>query len=201
MNYEYKPNTIDKKLLEEKGINERDLISLQVRYKNALESIIKEVIDVKEIDNLIESVSFEIPTNLDEDSFYSHFSSLKSKYFYVRNNIHIERLSKEDIETLKTNDNHEELVLRTLREVISEKGDMVCYGAALPKYFAPSRDLVIVFAYKKAKCTIKENKEFSDKIEEVFERIKSPIESKLNIKVSKIIYDGYEKAEGIIFQQ
>ena len=100
----------------------------------SIEEVLKSLINFKELDDYC-TKKMQIPINDDwEDNFYHKFSTLNSKYIFLRNNIHIEKLKNEDIEKIKRaifNENllDKEFVLRTLKEILYENGILwSCYG-------------------------------------------------------------------------
>lgn len=91
---------------------------------------------------------------------YQYLCSDDLDYFYLRNNLYIERLTSEEYEYLKnidSNSEEDEFIEKTLQKVITELPDRkvsLCFGSDNLKYFKPNGSLIIGIRYD----------EFSDKI-------------------------------------
>lgn len=111
----------------------------------------------KELEKRIDSFP-EVPSS--EKDLYQHLSEGYLKYFYLRNNIYIERLTKEQLNylfsiyqsgNLKLNSQYEKFINDTYLKVIleneNEKGVNVNYGPDNLKYYKPSNSIVIGVRY------------------------------------------------------
>lgn len=111
----------------------------------------------KELEKRIDSFP-EVPSS--EKDLYQHLSEGYLKYFYLRNNIYIERLTKEQLNylfsiyqsgNLKLNSQYEQFINDTYLKVIleneNEKGVNVNYGPDNLKYYKPSNSIVIGVRY------------------------------------------------------
>jgi len=95
----------------------------------------------------------------DQMDIYQYLSSSNLKYFYLRNNIHMERLTQEELNFFMNKlDNNDELIDEatekmiesTINKVLSEKeGDSILtnYGPESSQFYAPRNSLIIGFRY------------------------------------------------------
>lgn len=116
---------------------------------------------LKDYDNyLLNSELNFVSINDDRQDVYQKLCNDKLKYFYVRNNLYLSRLSKEEFEYLKriymTNDFGlnsitENFIQNTYKKVIAEEigveNTLIHYGPVSPRFFAPIDALVIGFRY------------------------------------------------------
>ena len=100
------PRSYSIEMAEEKGLaadglfNER-FFTLQALYRNVLEAEIISKYDLRLYDDAIGDSSFQFRAEQPERmSFYQKYSTLDTRYIYLRNNIHIERLSEEQLALL-----------------------------------------------------------------------------------------------------
>lgn len=100
MKIEYLPDTYDKKRIEENGWTEEQFLSLQEKYRTDFIHDLLDTIDIDKIKSIITSCPSTIPVIEDQEYNFYHRSAIIDKYLYVRNNIHIERLSQEELEEL-----------------------------------------------------------------------------------------------------
>lgn len=187
MKYQYMPDSYNWELLEKKGINIEDFLKLQKKYRTGLENVLKKFIDFEEIDRNIEQDGLDIPVVLDEEqNFYRRFSTLNSKYVFLRNNFHIENLTEEEIRQLIHNQAVSiDFLNQTLSRVIFEEGDYTLFGPSSKKELVKSKSIVFEFAFDQKKC-----KEFDqlmrieDTYENVFNKIQEKLKPNLNIPIS-----------------
>lgn len=153
INYKYIPNSYDYSLINEKQIDKEKFLRLQIKYKNDFEKLLLKIIDFKKIDEYINSFNLNIPyISNQENNFYYKYSILESKYLYLRNNIHIENLSNEDIEiianALKNNlDLNLDFFNKTFKHVLYEKGDYSMFGIPMLRNKVSSKSIIFEFAY------------------------------------------------------
>jgi len=144
--------------------------SIYSLYMELLYKYLMKKIDIVTYDNKLRSIGFDKIIEDDMD-FYQMFSTTNLNYFYIRNNLYMERLDSSDVEFLgdrviKQNDNldkeAEEFVERTYKKLIFENvtGDyntnfVINFGPDSPKFYTPVNSLVIGIRYKED--LIKEN--------------------------------------------
>ena len=198
MKYKYIPDSININILEQKDLSYEKILELQIKYRESFENIIKEYIDFKDIDNLIEDLPFNIPLiNDTEYNFYHKFSTLGSKYVFIRNNIHIERLEENELQIVINAINNNTLldkqfVLDTISKVMFEEGNTACYGTALPENMIKAKSITFEFAYEDYKCDIQQGRMVKEKFSKVFKYILEKLGNYLNVEYSIIIFNGFD---------
>lgn len=103
-----------------------------------------------------------IKVQKDDMDMYQYLCSDDLNYFYLRNNLYIERLTSEELDYLKNVDvssEENEFIEKTLQKVITEFPDedenlKLCFGGDNLKFFKSNGSLIIGVRYD----------EFSDKI-------------------------------------
>lgn len=141
----------------------KEYINLYNLYRKLFTEYIIKKIKLDKYDNEVkESVLkfYEVPK--EEMDVYQYFSSEELKYFYIRNNIYIERLTDEELKFLKNKiekDNYDldsdtrDIIENTYQKVIYEgnieddKKYITLYGPNNRSYLAPSDSIVIGFRY------------------------------------------------------
>ena len=136
-------------------------------YRKFYTEYIIEKFNLKKYDSQISesNLKFEVLEEKRLD-IYQYFSSDILKYFYVRNNIYVERLSEEHKKFLlekfekkdfKYDEKTKEIIKNTYRDIIYE-GDIdnkkkatISYGPESAPFFAPKDAIVIGVRYDKAK--------------------------------------------------
>ncbi|WP_271715377.1 hypothetical protein [Anaeromicropila herbilytica] len=104
---EISPQSYNFELAEEKGLLKGETFSkkylrMQSLYKKALEQYLMKKIDIKKYDDeLANSKLHFIPGDKDKRCFYQVYDYMGLTFFYLRNNIHIEKLDSDDLELLK----------------------------------------------------------------------------------------------------
>lgn len=190
--YTYIPDTYNYNNIEAKFESMDSFIEYQNKYKTKFEEYLYKLINFNEIDAYIKSQDVYIPRVLDENyNFYHSKSGLKSSFIFVRNNIHLENLSDEDIKSLIENDQiDDDFFNRTYKSVLHEDGDKCFFGTPRDSTLAPSDSIVIEFAYNINNC---DDLEQLSKIKEVinysFDFLKKEFATKTDIKVSFVVYD------------
>jgi len=128
------PPSLDLKLAKEKNLcdgNEfsNEYLYIQAFYRKTFEHYIVNEIDLEKYNNILKESNLRfIPCDEVKQNVYQRLSKLGFEFIYLRNNIHIERLSKEDIELIKNEMkqnimSEEELfdfIRRTQSEVLSQ---------------------------------------------------------------------------------
>lgn len=108
-----------------------------------------------------------IPVASEDKDLYQHAAEGYLKYYYLRNNIYVERLSTEDKNYLLSLDDYtltkekEEFIERTYLDVILENNNMmgmnVNYGPNSAQYYKPSDAIIIGVRYNQFKNLKEEN--------------------------------------------
>lgn len=138
-------------------------MELYYLYRKLFTQYIIEKLNLKMYDEKIENSGLDFKINNEEDmDVYQYFSSNALKYFYIRNNIYIEKLDDSSVKILKRKikaNNYEldeearELIENTYRTVIFEdslKDGSLCmtlFGPNSINYFARNDALVIGVRY------------------------------------------------------
>lgn len=120
-------------------------------------------LELKEYDEEIANSKLNFrPSNKDDMDFYQYFSSEELKYFYIRNNIYIDKLSEIEDNFLQNkidNNNYnldieaEKFIEATYEKVIFEdvlnNGDtcITIYGPDSSSFMAPNNAVVVGFRY------------------------------------------------------
>ncbi len=141
---------------------------------------------------------------------YQHLSEGYLKYFYLRNNIYIERLSKEQINYLfeiyksgsfKLDEQTEKFINDTYLNVIlenkDEKGVNINYGPDNIKYYKPSNSIVVGVRYNQFEKLSTNDDDFDSfassegQINILSSFLEHKIRSENNIPFNVIKYDDY----------
>lgn len=192
MNYVYIPDSYNNNLIKEKYKSEEEFLNIQILYRQKFESILKKYIDFKSIDIVIKNKNINIPEVEDtEYNFYHKYTTLDSKYVFLRNNFHVENLTKDEIKRLLTNDiNDVTFFNSTLSKVIFEDGDETFFGIPTDEVKIKSRSLVFEFAFDQTKIeNIEELKEINNIIKQTEEYLKENIKGVFRATPSFIVYN------------
>ena len=102
INKDIYPDDFDLTLAQQKGIgSEKDYVKVQDNYAMLLGSWLNSLYDFQAADAKLDAEGFLPPEEERQDYYYTR-AIPGSKYFYLRNNIHVERLSQEQIDYLKS---------------------------------------------------------------------------------------------------
>ena len=129
MIYKFIPNSYNYNSISELEGLGFDILKLQVYYKQCLERVLNSIFNFSNIDKYIGGLNFPVPIINDKEyNFYRKYSILGSKYVYLRNNIHLERLTKEELSLIKESFYNKKLldidfIYKTLGKVLFEDGD------------------------------------------------------------------------------
>ena len=188
MKYIFVPDSYDYNIIKN-NFSEEEFLELQNKYRNSIEEMLSKIIDFKQLDEKITKV-LKVPVVEDKDyNFYHKFSNLGSNYIYLRNNIHIERLSKEDVERLKSNNIDEDYIKRTLPNVMYEEGEATFFGNPIMEKLVNSKSLVFEFAYDQTKLeTVQEINIVERMGNELKKYLETIIRNSLNLPTSFIQY-------------
>lgn len=194
MKYKFYPNTYDYSKI--KVIGEKEFLSLMIKYRNDFELFLSRIINFKSIDAFIYSLGGSIPAVNDiEYNFYHKYSSLGSNYIFLRNNIHIENLSDEEINVIrsaiynkKVLDN--EFLMNTYKRVLYEDGDYTMFGIPMKKNMVPSKAVVFELSYDQKKLTQVSQLKVIDKAKEMVDNfIKEEIKKRLDTDIYLLVYN------------
>lgn len=105
-------------------INDKYL-KIYIIYKYGLELYLNKLLDIKKYDLLLQNSNLYFDETKEKD-FYQYYNTLDTKYFYLRNDLHIERLEQNDIEkilSLDLNNNISDLITlisKTYQKIIKK---------------------------------------------------------------------------------
>ncbi len=185
MKYKFIPDSIKDEDIALFNINQDEFLNLQIDYKQAFEKILQEEVDFCIFDNWINKINTNLPVVNDKEfNFYRRYSDLGSDYIYLRNNIHIERLSFDELNRLKSGITRD-FLLKTYKKVLFEDGDYTYFGNATDMNLIPSKSLVFEFAFDGKECkNLEEYNFYKHYKDQIFKFVAKPIETKLNCAVS-----------------
>lgn len=158
MKYQCIPDTYNKRKIEEKGFSDLEFENLQKKYIESFEKWLMQKIDLSNINQCIANCKSSIPVMEDKEyNIYHKNSSLGNDYLYLRNNVHIENLSEQELSELYNSilaeeSLAEEFLHKTIAKVLYENGDATYYGIPSPESEVPSKSIVLEFAYDQKKC-------------------------------------------------
>ena len=137
-------------------------LNLTSYYYHMLNKYVISKLGLQEYDDALKNSPFNFVATSEENmDLYQSLASDEMSYFYVRNNVYVERLTKEERRFLKArmeeanvelDDEMINVLDETMPKVISESTNleqqgMVNFGPLNKQYFAPSNSLVIGFRY------------------------------------------------------
>ena len=163
-------------------LDEEMYLILQVKYRNGFIKYLSSFINFDELIN--EMKNNNIPVIEDKEyNFYHNDYLINSDYLFIRNNIHIENLSDEDLSYLQKFDNEDDMennnfYNRTYKNVMFEPGEYVSYGLfPNDSNIKKSNAIVFEFAYDQKKC---ESLEQLNKIKETIKNTSNKIKQSMN---------------------
>ena len=138
-----------------------EYVNLYSTYHNLITQYMANKMGLSLIDRTIENSSLNYVSIKEEDmDIYQYLSSDIMNYFYLRNDIHLERLDDNEIAFLKNLSNNEQVELneeiilyiestmsKALSSLIDEPNVLATYGPNAMEYKVPSNSLVIGFRY------------------------------------------------------
>ena len=148
---------INKGLYKNNSFNDK-YYKLYRNYRILLDKYLLKKLSLDTYDNRISTSNLKfIPVKEEDMDFYEYISAMNLKYIYLRNNIYVEKLSPQDIDTLlsisfKTLNNPTkeiyDIIESTYINVIDENSeeDMVSlsrYGPDNDRFWFPSNEIVI----------------------------------------------------------
>ena len=169
-------------------------------YSDYLERFLIKHTRIKNIDDTLDMNPLFNCVNDEDKDFYQELST-KLKFFYIRNNLHIENLSSDESKFLMNkiiNDEYEfdteteDFIRKTYKRVIAElplqeQEAYINYGPEVEYFYAPSNALIIGLRYDE-----KDRNNLIDKkiiLEDYISMLENDISNKLNLSVRVIIYD------------
>lgn len=180
-------------------------------YSNLLIQFLIKKYHLLDVDKELEKRADSFPevSSLDKD-LYQQLSEGYLKYFYLRNNIYIERLTKEQLSylfsiyqsgNLKLTSQHEKFISDTYLNVIlenkNEKGVNVNYGPDNLKYYKPSNSIVIGVRYNQFQNLSNDENSFSSfassegKIQILANFLEYKVKQESDIPFSVVKYDDF----------
>lgn len=168
--FEY-PQIRNNDLLVEKGFkiddDNSEYFKLLNNYKKLFESYLKDKLPLQLIDDNMKSSDLKfVPVKEEDMDFYQISSTMGLNYIYLRNNLYIENLSKEDLEifyTLETfDDKAKEFIKRTYLTVINpyDEKRIIFYGPENSKHLCDSTDVVLGIRYNEFEINGMSDEEF-----------------------------------------
>lgn len=151
------PNN-NKDVLNNLNSEEKDIyLKLYSTYSCLLTQYLMNKLTLKECDNVLSNYKIDFPTVSERNmDIYQYLSSNFLKYFYIRNNIYLERLSQEDkqyLNNIYTNEDFEltkekeNYIERTYLNIITEEQNAtnhyINYGPDSSEYYKPSNAIII----------------------------------------------------------
>ncbi len=204
------------KVLEEKGYIKNGNISeeyykLYNNYRTLLNIFLIKTLKLNEFDDsLFNSNLMFIPVSTENMDFYQYFSSNFLKFFYLRNDLFVEKLSDADKnkilnlnegELLNPSDEILEIIGRTYADVINSSFDgsviMNCYGPDSNNYWVDSSSLVIGIRYDEYSDEISDDiwedvhYKQVDFLNELIKKLNIEIQTKMQTKSSIILYNDF----------
>lgn len=187
---------------------DEEYLRLSTIYRFLLNEYIKEL-KIGEYENKVSDSNLNFIPILDsKKDFYQYYDNSNLKYYYVRNNIYLERLTEEELKYLSNkqdfiyNDNDRKFVSDTFKKVIKEEVKNLnepfetSFGPASSTYFAQNNALVIGFRYDKFNDNGMNDDEFEQHYENqcrfyynLNEQLESELGKVLNMPVSVIEYN------------
>ena len=189
----YNPDSINIQGVEGNILNAESFLDCQIKYRESFEAILKEYIDFKKYDNYLKNLDIPILNDF-EINFYHKYSTLGSKYLYLRNNFHIENLTKNEISQIIWCIGDETLLplsflVDTFNRVLFEQGQVTFFNYAVPDNAVLSKSFVFEFAYDLLSCNeLQKIKDIKKYIVEIFEKLKNDFSRKTSIPISCIVY-------------
>ena len=196
-NYKFFPNSYDYDKIKELDIFEEHFLKLQIKYRNDFEQLLNGIINFQSIDNALND-AINIPV-LDDSTynFYHKYSSLNSKYVYLRNNIHIENLSKEEINTIEEamsngKNINTQFLIDTFKKVLYEGVDgKSMFGMENNNCIIDSDCLVFELSFAQKKFTdINQFRVIENLLASLKPFLESSIGKMLDTKISLLKYNG-----------
>ena len=167
------PQITNNDLLVQKGFkideDDNNYFKLLNKYKKLFEEYLKEKLPLELInDNMKKSNLKFVPIKKEDMDFYQITSTMNLDYIYLRNNLYIEKLNKEDLDFLSKKDNLDdetkEFIKRTYQTVINayenDEKRIIFYGPENSKHLCDSTDVVLGIRYNEFEVNGMSDEEF-----------------------------------------
>ena len=172
---------------------------------------LNKIINLKDYDNKIKNSNLHyIPINENEIDYYQKFSKPYLDFFYIRNDINLDKLTDEEKKFIEYNQSHEfneeiekfiSITLDKVTKIDNDKFDrfLITYGAPSKRYLAYNDSLVIGFRFDEYNndnnlSDLDWRNNYFDKLEyynNISNEIKKIGREKLNKDISIIRYNEY----------
>lgn len=193
-------------------VEKNNYLQLYQLYSNLLNAYMIKILDLRKYDETITTSSNKFKKINEEDmDLYQFLASDFLNYFYIRNNIYLERLSPEDINYLfnllntkqyELTDNTIEFIKRTYKLCVSEtigSNEFVNYGSDAVQFYRPINSLIIGFRFDDFYVEDNQADEMwnimndrrKEEVKNVFIQMQKELENKLDIPISIIQYDEF----------
>ena len=152
------PYIIDYDMIRNKGLGEEkpsdEYFELVNKYKNFFGRYLMELLPLERVDTNIKNSELNfIPVKDENKDFYQITNTLPLDYIYIRNNFYVEKLSKEDLDVLRSKDSLDDevrqFIKRTYLTVINPytNKQIIFYGPENGKHLCDSTDVVLGIRY------------------------------------------------------
>lgn len=153
------PDNTQIKISKQNAEVQNEYMELYNVYRDLFTQYIIKNLNLKEYDKKLSENKLEfIPEKEEKMDIYQYFSSSELKYFYVRNNIYLDHLSKNDLKILKAKSQNKDILLdeeatkfieSTYKKVIKEgtKTDKEEYNVSFGpsgSYYSAKNDAVVI---------------------------------------------------------
>ena len=203
--YHFIPNTINLELASNLNLSNGEVLNerfyeIQRLYYHGLQLFLNNLIKINEFEQkIINSDLNFVPLADKENNIYHKYSDLN--FIFIRNNLHIERLSNEEIGHLISvkddSDKLLEFIKTTLKKVIYEEFEFINFGPPILEYFRSGQSIVIEIAYDQKTCkTAEEIYNKKDFVEKINEEI-SELGRANGMTISGVVNYGLFKPENI----
>lgn len=179
--------------------NQKLFLDLWSKYYSFLTDYINKKVGLNKYDK--EMDIFDKVSSEEKDIYQSLAEEKGLSYIYVRNNVHVERLSSEEIEVLNNNNEYneeiEKLIESTYQRLIVEKhgepGTIINFGPPSPEYLIPNNVLIVGIRYdlKKQDEDGEEKKDLETKYNDVRYNLAKSLNENLGFPTYVIQYDEF----------
>lgn len=167
------PQITNNDLLVKKGFKideeNNEYFTLLNKYKKFFEGYLKEKLPLELIDDNMKKSDLKfVPIKKEDMDFYQITSTMNLDFIYLRNNLYIEKLSKEDLDFLSKKDKLDEeskdFIKRTYQTVINpyenDEKRIIFYGPENEKHLCDSTDVVLGIRYNEFEQNEMSDEEF-----------------------------------------
>lgn len=183
-------------------------------YRDLFTKFIIEKANLQEYDLKIKNSEYDFkPNEKDDLDFYQYFSSDVLSFFYIRNNIYIERLDEAENNEMQElmekhqeelNDETRKFIEKTYKKIVveeisnDEEKKMSFYGPNTTSFMAPSDSLVIGMRYDEFAEDNLTDEKWKERcrnqritLYKIFDELEAKLSDKLEITVQIIKYNDY----------